>query len=256
MIYDHNEASTKDQDTWKMQRVASMMTILDDVKARIQKSQSSSKRELRRCNTDLKPNRPGRDKKAGESSSIPDDKDTLRKALSTSFAARKALEMMCSSLGKEKEIIASELARKVQQLNGMEELLADLKAQNEILLAKVQACASEHKERRSAGETQGNAALQERNKELSEQLLKSLDGYRSLKRKYRDVQEENNGLHNTIAEIEGQVKVQLESIWELKARMNEQTVNHEEEISAIEHALEDLTFKTSQHREKKDCSRP
>ncbi|KAB1207748.1 hypothetical protein CJ030_MR7G017749 [Morella rubra] len=78
----------------------------------------------------------------------------LRKELNASLAARKSLEMLYSSLGKEKEIMASELSRKVQELSGMEELINDLKAQNEMLRAKVQTCAEEHKEKKCGkGET-------------------------------------------------------------------------------------------------------
>ncbi|KAK0579838.1 hypothetical protein LWI29_032278 [Acer saccharum] len=156
LIQDHTEASTRDLDDRKIQRVAGMMTILDDVKARIQKSQSMKNRkaELRRCNTDLRPNHgvsaAPRDKKQADHPAITDEKEKLRRQLYASLAARKSLENMCSSLGKEKEIIASELARKVQELEGTEELINDLKAQNETLLGKLQHCASEHKEKRTS----------------------------------------------------------------------------------------------------------
>lgn len=78
------------------------MTILDDLKTRIQKAQqqssSSGKKELKICNTELKPrHNPNKN----------DPRDVqLRKELSASMAARKSLQMMCSSLGKEKDMMA------------------------------------------------------------------------------------------------------------------------------------------------------
>ncbi|KAB2601513.1 centrosomal protein [Pyrus ussuriensis x Pyrus communis] len=255
LIQEQNEACTKDNDDRKMQRVAGMMTIIDDVKTRIQKSQTVKRRaELRRCNTDLRPNVP-RDKRPPEP--VIDEKERLRRQLSASLAARKSLEIMCSGLGKEKEIIASELARKVQELTGMEEHINDLRAQNEMLLAKVQACAAEHKEKRCAGggvEIHGNAALQERNKALSEQLLKSLDGCRSLKRKIKDAQKENNGMHSTMEEMGVEVQGGLERICALKQKIatsNEQAADIEEEISALEHLFESFSMKILKHGSKK-----
>lgn len=254
LIHDHNEACTKENDDRKTQRVAGMITIIDDVKTRIQKSQSIGRRaELRRCNTDLRPNVP-RDKRSTEP--IIDEKERLRKQLSASLAARKSLEIMCSSLGKEKEIIASELARKVQEFSGMEEHINDLRAQNEKLLAKVQACAAEHKEKRCGGvEIQGNVALQERNKALSEQLLKSLDGCRSLKRKIKDTQKENNGMHSAMEEMGVEVQEGLDRIRALKEKIttsdDEQATDVEEEISALERLFECFSTRVSKHDPKK-----
>ncbi|KAL7131115.1 hypothetical protein ABFS83_13G177200 [Erythranthe nasuta] len=135
LIQDHKEACGKEKnDRRRMLRVATMMTILDTVRARIQKCQSFGKRkpELRRCNTDLRANQ-----SSSGDAAVVDEKEKLRRELSASLATRKSLEIMCSSLGKEKEIMAAELSRKVQELKGLEELLDDLKAQNQILLDKV-----------------------------------------------------------------------------------------------------------------------
>lgn len=57
---------------------AGMMTILDDVKVRIQKSLSGKKKvaQLRRCNTDLGPSLAPADQKPDESAS--DGKERLR----------------------------------------------------------------------------------------------------------------------------------------------------------------------------------
>ncbi|KAJ7969046.1 putative Myosin heavy chain-related [Quillaja saponaria] len=229
-----------------------MISIIDDVKSRIQKAQSTSKRraELRRCNTELKP---PRDRRSHEP--ITDEKERLRRQLNASFAAQKSLEIMCSSLGKEKEIMAAELSKKVQQMNGMEEDINDLKAQNDMLLEKVQAYASEHKEKKSGGaEMQGNIALQDRNKALSEQLLKSLEGYRSLKRKLKDAHDEKKEIQATMEELEVEVQAGLQKSHGLKERMaanNEQADDVKEEISALEHIFKSLNMKVSKYRQKK-----
>ncbi|XP_021287189.1 myosin heavy chain, striated muscle [Herrania umbratica] len=258
LIHEQSQASNGDQDGRRTQRVAGMISILDDVKSRIQKYSppvGSPLKEFRRCNTDLRPHRAPRDKKSGADLVI-DEKEKLRRELHASSAARKSLEAMCSSLGKEKEIMASELSRKVQELNGMEELINDLKAQNETLLAKVQACAAEHREKKHAGDqTQGvNAALQERNKALSEQLLKSLDGYRSLKRKYKDAKEESVGIQTTIEEMGVEVAAGLGRVHGLKQRLAATEVGEadiEREISALECMFESLNVTISKHMQKK-----
>lgn len=249
IIQDHNEACTRDVvDERKAQRVAGMMSIIENIKTRIQESQTLGRRaELRRCNTDLRANAP-RDKKAHEP--ITDENEKLRRQLSASLAARKSLEIMCASLGKEKEIMAAELSRKVQELNGLEELVGDLRAQNDMLLGKVKACAAEHKEKKETGV--GNSALQERNKALSEQLLKSLDGYRSLKRKLKDSQEENVKANKILEEMEVELQAGLGRINRLKESMD--NVNINEAISDLEHLFHSFNLKISKHRQKKSES--
>lgn len=236
-----------------------MMSIIDDVKTRIQKSQSiGRKAELRRCNTDLRPNAP-RDKKSTHEP-ITDEKERLRRELNASLAARKSLEVLCSSLGKEKEIMSSELSKKVHELNETEELVNDLRAQNEMLLGKVQAYAAEQKEKRSnigEGETQGNAALQERNKALSEQLLKSLEMYRTLKRKLKDAQEENSRIHTTMEEIGMEAEASLDRIRSVKERIavkNEEAVDIVKEISALESLFQSIKLKIAKQGKKKSDS--
>ena len=143
LIQDHQEASNKGAlDDRKAQRFAGMMTILDDVRTRLQKCQFSGMKsvaELRRCNTDLRAtmSNPPSPRDHNPKMLVLDEKEKLRKDLNTSHAAQKRLGVMCASLGKEKEIIARELTRKVQELNEMEELVNDLKAQNERLSSKV-----------------------------------------------------------------------------------------------------------------------
>ena len=154
--------------------------------------------------------------------------------------------------------MALELSRKVQELNGMEELINDLKAQNETLLAKVQACAQEHRDKKYGGETQEvvvNAALQERNKALSEQLLKSLDGYRSLKGKYKDAKEENIRIQTTMEEIGVEVAAGLARMHGLKQQLatieEEKKPDIDKEISALECMFQSFNMKISKHKQKK-----
>lgn len=256
LIQDQNEACTKSFDDRKAQRIAGMVNIIDDVKSRVEKFQSSGKRELRRCNTDLKPNVP-KDSKSPHDPVSSDDKEKLRKELNASFIARKSLQVMCSSLGKEKEIMASELAKKVQELNEMEELINDLKTQNENLLSKLQTFnATDHKCKRCESQGNNNVALQKRNKEISEQLLKSLDSYRYIKRKLRDANEDNSRILSTMEEIGVEVQGGLNHIHSLRETLivtnNEKQVDKiNEEISTLDHHFECLKLNISKHVENK-----
>jgi chromosome segregation ATPase len=254
IIQDHNDASTKDNDDRKMRRFAGMVTILDDVKLRIQKFQSGKKKapQLRRCSTDLRRSQAPADKKPQEP--VSDEKERLRKQLNASMAARKSLEMMCSSLGKEKEIMAAEIARKVRELNEAEELVNDLKAQNETLMSKLQVRATQKKGSNSGGETQGNAALQERNRTLSEQLLKSLDSCRSLKRKYKVAKDENREICASMDVIKMEVGAGLEKIRSFRSRVAI-SKDIEEEISTLEKMFQGFDMKISKHRDN-ECAKP
>lgn len=252
LIQDHNGGVTKDNLERKHHRVAGMISIIDEVRNRIQKIQTTSKRraELRRCNTDVKPNIPSpRDKKSHEL--VTDEKERLRRELHASLVARQSIQAMCSSLGKEKQIMASELARKAQELAELEEFISDLKDQNQSLMQKLQVSSPEQ-EKSSEVERQGNLMMQQRNNELSEQLLKSIDAFQSLKRKFQSVQEENREIHASMEEIEVEVQAGIEKIRSFKEKLA--TINGadiiKEEISALEQMLESLSLKISQHRQK------
>ncbi|CAN8246192.1 unnamed protein product [Cochlearia groenlandica] len=260
LVQDHNEATSKQRDEWKAQRVNTMMTILDDLKSRIQKAQqqtSSGKKELRRCNTELKPRQDPNKNPTKPPQNDLDDVQRLRRELSASMAARKSLQMMCSSLGKEKEIMSLELSRKAHELSGMEELVSDLKAQNEKLLKKVQSCAAEHSKEKKGdgGDGQGdnnNVSFQGRNKELSEQLLKSIDGYRSLKRRYKDVQEENGSMRQVLRDCVEEVNVGAQRLTKLQEKVaREDEVNLESELLGLEKLFIGLGLKISNHAQKK-----
>ncbi|KAJ1414203.1 putative kinectin-like [Sesbania bispinosa] len=256
LIQEHNGASTKENDERKFHRMNGMMFILDEARSRVQKFQSCTKKkaELRRCNTDLRPSIPSpKDRRPPD---VPiDEKERLRRELNASLVARQSLQAMCSSLGKEKQIMASELARKAQELTEMEDFISDLRAQNEMLMEKLHACSSEQKEKKSNGmEMEGNIVLQERNKALTEQLQRSIDGYRSLKRKLRDVQDENKEIHATMEQMEEEVQAGIDRIRSFKKEMvrtNLETSSIKGEISALEHMLKSVNMKISKHTQKK-----
>ncbi|KAM7260146.1 hypothetical protein ACFE04_015887 [Oxalis oulophora] len=260
LLHDHQDACSRDNNDRRTQRVAGIMTILEDVKSRIQKSESFGKQkrmaELRRCNTDLRPNRAPNPREKKHNESTTDEKEALKRHLSASMQARKSLEVMCSSLGKEKEIMASELAKRALELDEMEEIIGELKSQNQTLSAKVQAFAAEQSQKRVVvGETPGNLALRDRNKALSQQLLRSLDEYRTLKRKYREVKEKNVEIVGTMEELEVEVEDGLDQVRRFRHRLDmreEQPVDIEEEVSAIEHMLKGFDMKISKHVLKKN----
>lgn len=256
LIQDHQEASVKgSMDERKEQRFAGIMTILEDVKTRMQKSQSSAKKgkELRRCYTDLRVNPPKPGHKKDETL-ILDEKEKLRRDLNTSYAAQKRLGIMCASLGREKEIISRELTRKVQELNEMEEHINDLRAQNERLSTKIQACvADHHKEIQISGNGSENninyAATQQRNKELSEQLVKSLEGYKLMKRKHKEVKEERDVMQFAIEELGDEVKHSIDIVYNLNqhvsasasaSALGEKLGKVEENITSLDHVFQRL----------------
>lgn len=273
LIQDHKNACHKQKNDGRRKlRVATMMTILDNVRTRIQKCQLGNKRsdaELRRCNTDIQARHVTKESKHG-GDLVADEQEKLRKALNASLAARKSLEAMCSSLGKEKEIMESELAKKNHEVNEMEELIGDLKAQNETLLEKVKECASEHRDynKSAAGGaglvvgpeiTQGhaNAILQERNRALSEHLLRSLDGYRSIKRKLKEAVEENLVARAMMEEMMVKFKGSLEIFHSFRQKIaasasSDPSVDDiQEEIEQLENVFESLIVQVAKHGPKK-----
>ncbi|XP_057797747.1 uncharacterized protein LOC131013635 [Salvia miltiorrhiza] len=283
LIQDHQLACDHDKsDHRRMLRVATMMTILDNAKDRIQKCQSFGLKkpdsELRRCNTDLRRNPvpPGKKPSGGagavavviEEEEVDEEKERLRRELSSSIAAQRNLRAMCSSLGKEKKFMEAELSKKVHELSEMEELLNNLKAQNETLRQKVQECLSDHKERKAGGgggEMSVALVLQERNKALSEQLMRSLDGYRSMKRKLKVAQEENTMLHSTVDEVGAKVVGSLERVKSLKQRVTTTTspsggeipLDLQEEIEGLEGMFECFQMLVEKHEKRRgDCAQP
>lgn len=259
LIQEHKNACNKEKnDGRRMLRVATMMTILDSVRTRIQKCQSfGNKSPSEAESTSHVPI----DKKHQEV--MIDEKEKLRKQLNASLVARKSLEVMCSSLGKEKEIMAAELSKKVHELNEMEDLINDLKEQNENLVERLHERAKEEKEKQyssGGGESQGNIALQERNKVLSENLLKSLDGYRSIKRKWKDAQEENMAMHATMEEMTAKIGTGLARIHSFKERMASESVpsrDIQEEIVELEHMFECFKMQVAKHGPKEgECVKP
>ncbi|CAN1302426.1 hypothetical protein LINPERPRIM_LOCUS25450 [Linum perenne] len=200
-----------------------MITILDDIKGRLEKSQSTSKKrvaQLRRCNTDLRPNRAGQ-------------KQVEKKPDQT-------------SMRKEKVIMGAELARRVSELSEMEEMVNLLKAQNDTLLSKLQTSDQSNSEIHSniiKSHDGNNVALQDRNKVLSDQLLKSLESYKALKRKFKSAKEESSRFRETVGE---EAATGLAKIRSLKVRMVnkvDECVNIDGEICALEEIFEQFMVK-------------
>lgn len=251
LIQDHKDAcKTQRNDGRRMLRVAGMMTILDMVRTRIQKCQSfgTNRAELARHSPIQSP----KDKRLAESI-IGDEKENLKRELNATLAARKSLEKMCSSLGKEKEIMAGELTKKAHELLEMEEHINHLKAQNETLLEKVKECAEVHKDEGKGKETQGTIELQERNNELSKQLVKSLDKYRSMKRKLTEVQEENAMMQATMEEMAVKVGCSLEKIQTYKQHLtteSDEIADIEEVVAELEHKFKCFGLNEKKHGKK------
>lgn len=207
------------------------MTILDNVRTRIQKCQSfgnkRSEAALRRCNTDLRLNHPPKDKKV---EAVVDEKEKLKRELAACAAAKKSLEMMCSSLGKEKEIMAKELLKKVYALNEMEDVVNDLKEQNQELVRRL------HK--REEGQSDGTEveAMQERIKNLTELLVRSNDGCRVMKKKLEEAEEESATLCRTIGGMGAEIEASLGRV----KRLGDPGFDVQDEILGLENMLQKM----------------
>ncbi|XP_047974114.1 uncharacterized protein LOC125216445 isoform X2 [Salvia hispanica] len=285
MIWHYKIACDQDKnDRRRMLRVATMMTILDNAKDRIQKCQSFGLKkpdpELRRCKTEVRRNLVPPGKKPGggvgvvpvieeeeeEEVDADEEKERLRRELTSSLAAQRTLRAMCSSLGKEKKFMEAELSKKVHELSEMEEFLNNLKAQNETLRQKVQECLSDDKEGKAGGgEMHVALVLQARNKALSEQLMRSLDGYKSMKRKLKASQEENVVLHSTVDEVGTKVVGSLGRVKSLKKRIatmsspsgGETPLDLQEEIEGLEDMFERFQLLVEKHGKiQGDCAQP
>ncbi|CAN1227607.1 hypothetical protein LINGRAPRIM_LOCUS1205 [Linum grandiflorum] len=197
-----------------------MITILDDIKGRLEKSQSSTKKrvaQLRRCNTDLRPNRGVQKPEKKPDVILPDDK---------------------------KEIMGAELARRVSELSEMEEMVNLLKAQNDTLLSKLKSSSAAKED---PNNNNNIVALQERNKVLTDQLLKTLESYKGLKKKFKSAKEESSRFRATVEE---EATAGLARIRSLKStRMNHKSggsVDIDGEICALEEIFQKFVVKVSE----------
>ncbi|ERN14632.1 hypothetical protein AMTRI_Chr04g182150 [Amborella trichopoda] len=122
----------------------------------------------------------------------------LKNELSAKSKSRSDLEKLFRSLGKEKEAMAAELSRKTSQLQGAEEVLEDLRQQNQRLATKL---VSVEKEREVS---QGKIMVQEEFKKMVHEL-------RSLKKRAKELEEENNLLkdHVQVRERERENRVSV-----------------------------------------------
>lgn len=216
-------------------RLTEDFTGAGEMQSQVQKVNVTRRREaeLRRCNTDLRRGAPQRDKAKPLDPAANDTPDAqkLRRELFSSFNARRNLERMCASLSREKEFIAAELARKVRELGEAEELVEDIRRQNAALLEKLKTFAP--RENGDGGDGEGrthNSALQERNKALTEQLLRSVDAGRVMKRRLAEVQEENA----RVAEVTMAV---ARLVSRIREKMNAGDAELEEEVKSLERVL-------------------
>ncbi|KAL1366038.1 hypothetical protein HN51_013952 [Arachis hypogaea] len=251
LIEDYN--GSKESDQHKIQRVNGIMSILDETRGRVQRFQMNNmktnkiNRELRRSNSDIKSS----SVVIAREKTITDEKERMRRELQSSFVVRQSLQALCSSLGKEKQIMACELARKAQELAEMEELVADLKEQNEMLMKKLNSNI-----KIDEGGNRNNVVLHEMNRTLTHQLQISLDGYRSLKIKYMETQEENRDIHADMEEMEVQVQAGIQRLQGLKkiaemiAKNDKERKAIKDQILALEQLLASLHMKISKYTNK------
>lgn len=128
----------------------------------------------------------------------------LQKELSAKLTEIKNLHILFSTLGREKAIMAAELVLKARILSEMQEELNDLKVQNMILSNKLEAYARENKTKDR--DTQVTiASLHNRNKLLAEQVLKTSEGYRALKRKSKELQKQNGEFKREIGNLKASI---------------------------------------------------
>ncbi|KAH0696025.1 hypothetical protein KY289_013507 [Solanum tuberosum] len=187
----------------------------------------SSESKLRRCYTNVKLTNNVRKEKKQDEAMI-DEKEGLKRQLNASLVARKRLEVMCWSLGKEKEIMAAELSKKVHEVNEMEDLINELKDKNECLVERLHECSKEKQEIKV-----------ETNKALSEQLLRSLDGYRSMKRKWKNAHEVNMKMHASLEEMGHKIESGIHHF--------RQQISSVEEIIELEHVIESLEIQVAKY---------
>ncbi|KAF9609642.1 hypothetical protein IFM89_017781 [Coptis chinensis] len=109
-------------------RVAGMLTILDDVKHRIQKSQSSGKKreaQLNSVDASLILSLLVCSRTRNHQNQYWMRSRSYKMSSAIAQLLEKSLEKMFSSLGKEKSIMLAELAKIVEELSSMEEQFND-----------------------------------------------------------------------------------------------------------------------------------
>ncbi|KAL3504105.1 hypothetical protein ACH5RR_033946 [Cinchona calisaya] len=186
------------------------------------------------------------------------DENNLLKELVTSLAARESLETMCLRLEKERKFLAGELAKKVEELNVMEEIVNDLKAQNEKLFEKVKESYALDRRENTFGlvvgaEIQAHAILKQRNRTLSDHLLRALEGYRLLKKKLKEAVEENFEARSTMQELVVEVRASMERLRGFKEQISsgiDCSDSIEEEFAQLEHIFEYLLMQVTKHGKK------
>ncbi|KAI4371816.1 hypothetical protein MLD38_010120 [Melastoma candidum] len=102
--------------------------------------------------------------------------------------------------------------------------------------------------------------LHERNKELSEKLLESLDGYRSMKRKYKYSHDKAVQLRKTMDGLEedlAQGRACIDGLRQIVEIKNSQSAQGPEELDTLVYLIGNPESKSSDHhkwRTETDCS--
>lgn len=217
------------------------MTILENVRFKIQ---SSHQFQVKTAETDLinqsSSNAHKYDEDDHHDVAIDEETEKLRKALNLSLAAQRNLEIFCINLGKEKDIMSTELNKKVNLMNGMEEFVRELEAENQSLSDRVRECVFMHTSEESgtngavkAPNNNNILELQERNKALSKHLHCTRDRYQSVKNKKKELQEQNTTICAQMDEIRCEVKTGLQRLNGLK-----QITTASDEIAQLERVFE------------------
>lgn len=251
IIEEHKVATNNNiNDGKKMLRAATMMTILENIRLKIQSShpfqiEGAEKILIRRCssNSDFQQ----KDVGGGSGSSsgggdnhdhhivpIDEERDRLRKSLDSSLAQRRSLEIFFTNLRKERDMMSNELSKKVNLMNGMEEFVQELEAENQSFSVKVRECVFLHGTEESDTKDVDNIVqLREKNRALSNDLQCTRDRLQSIKAKTKELNDQNNTINGQMSEISGEVNAALQRLNRLK-----QIKVASDEIAQLEQVLE------------------
>lgn len=244
IIEEHKVATNNNRnDGKKMLRAATMMTILENIRLKIQSShpfqvEGAEKDLIRRCssNSDFQQKDVGGGGDNHDHHIVPidEERDRLRKSLDSSLAQRRSLEIFFTNLLKQRDMMSNELSKKVNLMNGMEEFVQELEAENQSLSDKVRKCVSLHStEEYDTKDEDYIQLLREKNRALSNDLQCTRDRLQSIKVKTKELDDENNTIYEQMNEISGEVNAALHRLNRLK-----QIKVASDEIAQLEQVLE------------------
>lgn len=269
IIEDHKEAIRNNRnDGRKRLRVATMLTILENIRLGIQRCQFKTKT----TETDLGPssssNSDGEQHQrryTGE-----DEIEMLRKKLQAMSEVRKNLELSCANLADDKKRIAIELAKTTHLIKETEERINDLKPHNKILAIKVKKCQCEHKNKRrycyrgfrSAAsllkEKQEKAILLENNETLEQNLEIAVINCQSIEIKEKQIQHTNSRIREEMKTITEKVNAGLNIFNQFKENMasrpGDTPAYIAKEIARLEHIFELFQNMVLNYKKKEECA--